>query len=241
MVTTSPETTKLKEWTFRYYPTASSEIPPVLYILRKLKVKDLGVLYLDDEFGRSVFEFLERKLTKIGGTVKSKDFKPGELDFREQISKLKDMEAIFCVGFPEHFRKIFKQLREANYKGHILGSSDAAIPFVFNRSEANEVYLVAPVIYNPNFLFAKKVKDKYETLYKKSFNHMAANGYDVVEILSGLLVDKEISRQNLKRILDMGFAYDGIFGSVDVKAGDHDIAFPLHPAQIVEGEVEYLR
>jgi len=59
--------------------------------------------------------------------------------------------------------------------------------------------------------------------------------------LSGLLKDKEVSRESVKSLLESGFIYSGVFGSIDVKPGEHDITFPLHPAQIVDGEVKYLQ
>jgi len=150
-------------------------------------------------------------------------------------------EAIFSVCFPEHSVEIFKQLREVNYKGFVLASSDSAIPLIFNAPEANGVYLPAPIIYNPNFLFAKEVKEKYKAKHNKPFNHFSGNGYDTVKLLAGLLEDKEISRKSVKTLLEDGFIYPGVFGTLDVKPGEHNFVFPLHPAQIVDGTLKYLR
>jgi hypothetical protein len=55
------------------------------------------------------------------------------------------------------------------------------------------------------------------------------------------LEDEEVSRERMKSLLEQGFIYPGVFGDLDVKPGEHDIVFPLHPAQIVDGEVKYLR
>jgi ABC-type branched-subunit amino acid transport system substrate-binding protein len=107
--------------------------------------------------------------------------------------------------------------------------------------EANGAYVAAPIIYNPNFLFAKEVKEKYETKYGKPFDHYAANGYDFVKLLAGLLEEQELSRERVRRLFEEGFVYSGVFGDLDVKPGEQDITFPLHPAQIVDGEVKYLR
>ncbi|MDY7031654.1 MAG: hypothetical protein SVY10_07060 [Thermodesulfobacteriota bacterium] len=103
------------------------------------------------------------------------------------------------------------------------------------------VYLAAPIIYNPNFLFAKEVHKKYEALYKKPLSHQAAKGYDFMKLLAGLLEDEEVSRENVKRLLEEGFIYPGVFGDLDVKPGEHDISLPLHPAQIIDDKVKYLR
>jgi len=51
---TAPGVTKQKEWTYRYFPTADDEVIPIMQILKDLNVNNLGILYQDDEFGRSI-------------------------------------------------------------------------------------------------------------------------------------------------------------------------------------------
>ncbi len=79
------------------------------------------------------------------------------------------------------------------------------------------------------------MSDNYESIYNKQFDHNAANGYDIIRILGGLLDNEELSRDNVKRILDRGFSYSGVFGSVDVLPGEHDISFLLYPSQVING------
>ena len=150
------------------------------------------------------------------------------------------MEAIFFIGFVPHFKEAFKQFRELNFKGFILSAAGASDPVVTSMPEANGIYVSAPIIYDPNYLFAKEAKEKYEAEYHKPFSLFAANGYDFLIFIAGLLKDKKISRENLRVTLEEGFMYPGIFGVLDVRSGEHDIPFPLHPARIVDGELQYL-
>ena len=39
LVATAPKLTKQNEWVFRYYPTALDEVPPIISLLKDLKVK----------------------------------------------------------------------------------------------------------------------------------------------------------------------------------------------------------
>jgi len=68
--------------------------------------------------------------------------------------------------------------------------------------EADGVYLATPIIYNSNFLFASTVSENFESRYNKQLDHNGANGYDFIKILGGLLQDEELTRDNVKRILD---------------------------------------
>ena len=150
------------------------------------------------------------------------------------------MEAIYFIGFVPHIKRAFEQLRELDCKGFILSAAGTSDPSVTGMPEAEGVYISAPRIYDQNYLFAKDAKEKYEARYGKSFNMFAATGYDFIIFISGLLQDKEISRESIRLFLEEGFIYPGVFGVLDVKPGEHEIRFPLNPARIVNGELEYL-
>jgi branched-chain amino acid transport system substrate-binding protein len=235
----APKLTENQEWVFRYWPTAKTEVPPVLSILEELRVKKLGILYQDDEFGRSVFELLQKEFKGAGGLVEAEHFETIITDLKESIGRLNDMEAIYVVGFASLIGNIFGQLKEENFKGFILGGNAVAYPEVIILPEVEGVYFAAPIIYNPNFPFAKEVEKKYVDRYNKTFDHAAAGAYDAIKIFAGLWGDEEISRERVKSLLDEGFTYSGVFGMVNVRPGEHDISFPLYPAQIINGEVKY--
>jgi len=67
----------------------------------------------------------------------------------------------------------------------------------------------------------------------------AANGYDFIKLLEQLLEGEELSRDNIKQILDEGYSHLGVFGNIHVSPGEHDIAFPLFTAQIIDGKLEF--
>ena len=237
----APQLTEQKEWVFRYWILSECQITPILSILGDLKVKKLGILYLNDEYGTSVFRLLKEEFEKNGGITKAEPYVSKETEFREPISKLKHTEAIYVVGYGSHLGNAFKALRRENFGGLILASDGASHYPVRNLPEAQGSYLAAFAIYDHNFLFAREAKGKYEAKYEKPFTHRSANGYDFIRLLTGLLRDKEISRESVKSLLEEGFIYPGVFGTIEVKPGEHDITFPLHPARIVDGEVKYLR
>ena len=119
------------------------------------------------------------------------------------------------------------------------GSKVAADASIRSLPEANGVFTTATSIANPDYLYAKETKEKYEARYSKPFNPYAAGGYDFVKLFSNLMDDQEISRKSAKRLLDLGFIYPGVFGDIKSKPGDHDILIPLHPARIENGKLKY--
>jgi len=238
---TAREITVDKQWTYRYFAMADVEAVPILQILDDLDIKNLGILYLNDEYGRDVSNEIATRFENSEGIVTKEAFEPNAIDFKENIAKLQNEDAIYVVAFPDYVKIIFKQLREANYSGEILAPSDAVTFNVITMPEADGAYLAAPIIYDTKFLFASTVSENFESRYNKQFDHFAANGYDIVRLLGGLLENEELSRDNVKRILDEGFSYSGVFGSVDALPGVHDISFPLFPSQVVDGKLEFRR
>ena len=131
LVVSTNELTKQNEWVFKYYTSAESEAEPILYILKRLKVKKLGILYQNDEYGASVFKQLREGFEKTGGTIISEPFELKNLDFKTIIGKLKDAEAIYTVGFPRVMVQAIKRLREENYTGFLLGTPEIGTPEVY--------------------------------------------------------------------------------------------------------------
>ena len=239
LITAAPELTEGKEWVFRYCYLAEDETAPILTIVEELGVKNLGVMYEEGAYGVSILELTEEGLAKTGGTVKAESLELKEANYKEKVAKLEDMEAIYVAGYGYQIENTFKQLREINYQGHILGAHGASIPAIVNMPESNGVYVAAPKIYDPEYLFAKEVKERYESKHGKPFNSHSANGYDVIKILAELLEGKGISREIVKDLLETGFIHPGILGTIYIKSHDHDISFSLYPARIVDGELQY--
>jgi len=241
VIATAREITVDKLWTYRYAPTSDDESVPILQTLDDLDIKNLGILYLNDEYGRDLSNEVATRFENSERTVTKEPFEPNAIDFKENIAKLQNEDAICVVAFPDYVKIIFKQLREANYLGEILAPSDGVTFEIIKMPEADGVYLAAPIMYDSNFLFARTVSENFEPRYNKQFDHNAANGYDIIRILGGLLENEELTRANVKGILDKGFSYSGVFGSVDALPGEHDIAYPLHPAQVVDGKLVFRR
>jgi len=220
---------------------SDDEATPILKILDDLDIKNLGILYLNDEFGRAISNEVATRFENSERTVSKEPFEPNVISVKESIAKLQNEDAIYVVAFPDYVEIIFKQLREDNYSGKILSTSDGVTFKILNMPESNGVYITAPIMYDSNFIFARTVSENFESRYNKQFDHNAANGYDLIRILGGLLQDEELTRENVKRILDNGFSYSGVFGSIDVLPGEHDMGFEWFPAQIINGKLVFRR
>ncbi len=229
-----------REWSFSYYTVPEDEIRYMLPLLGELGIESLGVLYLNTTEFSHFHEILKGEFEMKGTSFKSESFGLDNTDFRDKIKDLGDMDAIYVLGMESHLEIVLRQLREMDFSEFIIGSSATSSPPVSDSSWTRGAYTAAPIIYDPNFIFSRDVRKKYETKYGKSFNHYAGIGYDFIRILKGLLEDEKTSRTSIKDILGDGFVYCGVFGCLNVEKGDHDITFPLYPAQIGRQNFKYV-
>ena len=68
VVVSDPALSRQNDWVFRYYTSSDDEVKIALYLLDELKVKKLGILYQDDEYGRSVYDPLKARFEKMAGS-----------------------------------------------------------------------------------------------------------------------------------------------------------------------------
>ncbi|MBT8339477.1 MAG: ABC transporter substrate-binding protein [Desulfatitalea sp.] len=239
LITSAPEVTQNKKWTFRFYFTAYDEAETAMNILEKLQIDRLGVIYLDDPYGRSCHLLLSEKVKAAGGAVTATPFVRGQTDFSGQIVQVMDTQAVYLAGYVSHMTMLVPQLRTAGYAGEIICGSGGASSKVRRIAAAEGIYVAAPAIYNPQYIYARSLREKFYMRYGRELEHQDATGYDLIKLLAGLLDGKPIDRASIKKTLEQGFTYPSAMGNVTVPAGSHEINFELLPGRIKNAGIDY--
>jgi len=239
LVTASPEITVGNKWVYRFYSGAKQEVDAVSTIIRNLHVKRLGVLYIDDSYGKPVYELAKQSFARFSDTIIGVPFDTKTTDFRPQITKLKENSAIYVIALAAHYPLILSQLKEMGYAGNIICGTGASLPSVTDLETAQGAYVATSIIYNPSYMFARNARLKFEDRFKRPFTQYAANGYDLIKLVAGLIENHEASRESLKVLLEGGLMYSGVFGSLSLRPGEQNIDFPLFPGRIVNKSISY--
>jgi branched-chain amino acid transport system substrate-binding protein len=240
LVVAATDFTKDKTWTYRFFTTTQDETKTVLAIAKGLKIRTLGILYQDEVYGISVKELLEAEFNRLGGIVAAEPYSAADPDFSKAMEKLRTMEAVYVIGYTNNAEAALKKLRESHYSGVIIGSS-AFSGLAGRVPEVNGVYVASPNIYNRDYRFAIELREKFEKRYRRNLTHQAATGYEAVNLIAGLLNGKELTRDEVKRVLDRGFVFPCVFGDIEVAPGQHDIPIPLFPTYVEDDRIEYLQ
>jgi branched-chain amino acid transport system substrate-binding protein len=234
------ELTDGKEWTYRYYVTPTGEADRTLETLASLDASSLGLLYMDDGYARAVMARVAGDFQASNRTVESYSYAKDCTDFSELAANVMDNEAVFAVGLRIHYPLILEELNSSGYEGHVLCAIGASIPTMWELPELQGCFVNAPVMYMPSATIDDEVMIEFEDRYGRPLTHQGAIGHDVIRLIWGLLSDSEVSRENLRDLLDRGFVYSGILGVVTLKQGAHNIDVPIHSAIIDGGALRYL-
>jgi len=240
LITSTARLTRQNSWVFRYWSSAETEANALLAIIRKLKVKSIGILNIGDEYGTSVLEIVLKELKKTDITVLNREFTPNENQFDGLIKEMTHMESILVIGYPPHVNGTAQQIKKLGYQGKVIYTNAASHPDVRAVAKIEGAYVPAALIYKRNFIFAKEAGDKFKDKYGRVLNHFSANSYDFIRIFSHIMAGKDISRASVKNNLGKGFIYSGVYGEVRLKSGERDISFDYHPARIVDGKIEFM-
>jgi branched-chain amino acid transport system substrate-binding protein len=242
LISTSSDITKNRTWVFRYYFNPQEEANSAKIVIEELKIRHLGVLYNDNEGSASILQEVKKGLMgkSIEKSMKIIPFQTNRSDFNDEIKKLSDTDALYFIGTPLHLKNFLHQIKSSGYKGTILTIASGAEPEIRNLKESDNIYVSASSFYHPNIKFDNKLKENYKSKYNMEITHRGASAYDLIKLISSLLSGKKISRESMRTVLDDGFVYPGILGVISINKGNHDISFPLFPAQIVNQELKFL-
>jgi ABC-type branched-subunit amino acid transport system substrate-binding protein len=239
LIATSPTLTDDSAWVFRYFTSPKTEIEAAATIVRRLNPHVLGILYLDDEYGRPVYSALAEVAQWEDREVVGVGYSATEADFSQETAMVSRASAVYVVGFQSHAAAVVKQLRRQGYDDRIILSAVVDDKFAASLPELTGAYIASFAMYNPNFPLAKGVADTYKHAYDRAFDHYAANGYSAVRIAYELLRGQAVSRNALRTALEGGFVYPGVLGPIAVAPGDHDLEIALHPARISDGRIVF--
>ncbi len=239
-IVTSDPNVASNEWVFRYYPTAEQEIKPVVYAINQINAKKTAILYLNDDFGKSMLEELKNN---FDGEIIAESFNIGAGDFRTELTKIKSEtpDVLLVVGFASHTSNSIKQAKEMGINSLFVSTSVLAFPDVINSlgNIGDGIYLGAPSLYYEQDTlsqeFASAMRQKYP---KAQVDHYTANGYDAIMLLKQIFEEKGFSKLEIKEGLQNLQSFDGVLGKTEING--RKFSFPLYTGRIESGSITYL-
>ena len=188
-ITATPKITEGSEWAFRdYYTTEIQGEVMSEFIVDKLKINKMAILYLNDAYGSSAADYFKESFEKREGKIVIMEkYEAGYADLRTQISKIKesDTDGVIVLASDKALGNGIKQVRElgVNLPTFTYTGLDASV--LKEVGDAAEGVYVISITYdpeNPITNVQKNFVNRYKVKYGELPGHYSAFGYAVIQI-----------------------------------------------------------
>ncbi|MDR0603749.1 MAG: penicillin-binding protein activator [Bacteroidales bacterium] len=235
----SPKVSNAGKYIFRMGPLAPDQSKVITqYVANELKLKRVGILYMNDDSGNSHMEVFVPNFTVLGGEIVfNESFERNDIDFKSHLLKLKSLnaEALFIAGTPKTTGLILKQAKELNLDIKFVSSTGAegydCIEIAQNAAE-NIVYTSVAI----DSVFIAKFRKKYNNQFPSLG---VVLGYDAMAMTLKLLYENSNDTEQLREALSH-LEFSGVTGKTVMSAsGDarKDIALKT----VKNGEFIFLK
>jgi len=227
------------QYSFRFFTSAEQEAPIMAkYANDSLKLKNVAILNVSDDYGKTYANVFKDSFEKLGGNVSVvESFDKKDQDVKTQLLKIKaaNPDGVYVVGLDPHLAVIFKQANELGLKAIMMTNWVMASPAVQKKvgSYSEGVYMTTPMYYIEDSVLVSEFTKNYKQLYNSEPSAYAAIGYDLVMIMKKAQLENNnnllASLKNVKNV-------DGLMGTLSAD-DEGEITFPLYPAKIQDGKL----
>jgi branched-chain amino acid transport system substrate-binding protein len=211
------------DWLFRYFLSTPDEVNNVVQYLKKNPVKDIGVFYVNDDFGLDAKNVFRANFS--GNVLFEEAYDKNASDFKNLVPKSLKASALYVLGYGASYGTFVKQLRVYGYQGVIFCFSSFATPVALKEAgDYGEGVVFTGTVYssptgNP---LLEEFKTKYQGKFGKAPDHYSVYGYDITNIVlraitevhqSGGIADPASVKET---ILGWG-RYSGLLGETVIK------------------------
>jgi branched-chain amino acid transport system substrate-binding protein len=222
-ISSVPGLTKLGDNIFRFFVTSENESRKMAEFTNdNLKVKNVGVFYINDDFGLGGLNTFKESFKSYGGNIVwENSYEKTGSDFRTILQKaasIRNLEALYIIGYDRAFAIAVRQAREAGIKVPILSSIGMSVPEWINiaGASAEGVYVTATK-FEPasNDSGIKAFVEKYNSQFGKDPNVLAAFTYDSFKLIIEAFSNGANTPQELAEKLKLIKKYEGTIGNVN--------------------------
>jgi branched-chain amino acid transport system substrate-binding protein len=232
--------TEKSNYTFRFFTTARQVVDPHFEErVSKDKYESIAILHLSDEFGESVAKWIrQRAAERAIEIVADEKFDPNALDFRTQLTKIKDRAPkalLFVPATPTESAGIVKQARELQLATDLFEAS-SVLSIKSARDAAGEGI---EGVYTNAYPFTLELtggdfRAKYIERYSKDPLSPAGFGYDVVQLIAKASGGKRMGGQQLVQSIKALNTFQSIMGNITIQPNG-EINPDIHSVRIVNG------
>ncbi len=214
------------QWITRGFPGDDLQAKALVnYAKTKMNVKKIGLIYVNDDFGKGGLKAITSAAKQAGIDVISESFMNEDKDMRTQLTKLRSENVdglfIWCQYVPGSL--IMKQAREMGWDVQFYGSTGILHPKTVELSGGAYIGTINSVPFIPNLPDPKKQEwvKRYEDEFGKEPSQNSARAYDATMLmLDAIKRAKSTDSQAIQQAIRTTTNFPGLQGNISINKDD---------------------
>jgi len=198
---TSPDISRLGDWTFRVASSDSANAVALAAAARGLSAT-VAVMYVNDDYGRGLASAFRDALVKSGGTVAEYDpFSDSTADFKPYLRRMqmRGVQTVFIAGLDAAGAKIIEQARGLQMQARFIGGD--GLVALSQQGPTFDGTLVGLLYHPAAGERAAAFATAFHQAYGKDPDPYAAAAYDAVNLLAAAARANGPTRAGIQRYL----------------------------------------
>jgi branched-chain amino acid transport system substrate-binding protein len=242
-----PDITKGGDYVNRVIYTADIQGKAMAdYAVNDLKKKSIAVLYVDIDYGISIYSAFKAETKKLGANVViEKPFKMGDKDFSSILTAVKASkpDALYVVGYYNEAAGIVTQSKELGIDAQFLGVDGFDSPKFLELGKENTqaaTFTTSFFATDTREVVQHFVKAWHEKYKDSEPDMLSSQSYDATEVMLEAMKKAGTDREKLAKAISETKDFEGTSGKISFNA-HHEVVKPVIFMTVKDGKFQYVK
>ncbi|MFF5291640.1 ABC transporter substrate-binding protein [Paractinoplanes globisporus] len=227
-----------RQFVFKLGPNSADSAAAMVAELRRVKVKNVGIIFSDDYYGNGAQKAVAAELSKAKiALLSSHDVKPTATDISQAVGTITDTEpgALLVLTGPDQAALAAESARSAGFKGHVYfdaaAASDMFIPSAAAAATNNATMVFTQILAIDDVIATTPAKASRKQWFRDyisrygSYSGVASFAADAADLIGAAVARVGGNREQIRAILETSQT-DGISGPIRLTPANHSGLMP---------------
>ncbi|WP_376768187.1 ABC transporter substrate-binding protein [Paenibacillus alginolyticus] len=215
------------------------------YAVNDLKKKNTAVLYVDIDYGKSIFTAFKEEAGKLGANIGiERPFKMGDKDFSSILTAVKaaNPDGLYVVGYYNEAAAIVKQAKEAGISAQLLGVDGFDSPKYLELGKTNtEGSTFTTSFYASDSRSVVKIfVNQWQDKFKDIPDMLSSQSYDAAMVILEGMQKVGTDKEKLKQAINDTKDLEGTSGKITF-GKDHEVIKPVIFMTVKDGKFQFVK
>ncbi|KZE84431.1 ABC transporter substrate-binding protein [Paenibacillus elgii] len=215
------------------------------YAVNDLKKKNIAVLYVDNDYGKSIYTSFKENVEKLGAKIAiDRPHKMGDKDFSSVLTAVKatNPDALYVVAYYNEAAAIVKQAKESGINAQLLGVDGFDSPKYLELGKSNtEGSTFTTSFYTTdNRPVVQKFVKAWHDKYKGEPDMLSSQSYDAAMVILEAMKKAGTDKEKLKQAINETSELEGTSGQIRFRT-DHEVMKPVIFMTVKDGKFQFVK